>query len=246
MEPVRPAFLPRGSLSREEMESLQHEISSAAIFRDEGPFNRKDESATASLRIAGVDQGFEGDTATSAIVVLEGDTVVERAHASEPVEIPYIPGLLAFREGGAIVSAFEAIEQKPDLVLVDGCGRMHYREAGLATHIGVLFDIPTIGVAKNILCGEPRESLADPLPAGDRVAIEADDEMTTETGTLIAYAVQTRQFDSPNRHVNPVYVSPGHRVSAETAADVVEAQSTEYKLPEPIRQADAAAADLVE
>jgi deoxyribonuclease V len=99
-------------------------------------------------------------------------------------------------------------------------------------------------VAKSLLCGEPRESLAEPLAAGERVAIEADGDVSAPEGTVIGYAVQTRQYDSPNRHVNPVYVSPGHRVSAETAADLVLACTAGYKLPEPTRLADRAAGDL--
>jgi deoxyribonuclease V len=103
--------------------------------------------------------------------------------------------------------------------------------------VGVTLDVPSVGVAKNLLCGRPRES-TEGLPAGARVVIEADTDVTTPAGTVIGYAVQTRQFDSPNRHVNPVYVSPGHRVGAATAADLVERLCAGYKLPEPTRLAD--------
>jgi deoxyribonuclease V len=190
--------------------------------------------------VAGVDQAFVGDRAVSAVVVLRDGAVVERVHAVEPTDIPYIPGLLSFREGGAVLSAFAALECEPDLAFVDGSGRIHFREAGLATHIGATLDLPAVGVAKTLLCGTPRESLDRKLPAGTRIPIEADaDVETADPGTVIGYALQTRQFESDGRHVNPLVVSPGHRVSAATAADLVAACAAGYKLPEPTRLADA-------
>lgn len=237
MEIVHPEFVPDPSLSREEMERLQGEIVTAATFSDDFEFDPAGDGDRAPL-VAGVDQGFDGDEATSAIVVLRGERIIERVHATAPAAIPYVPGLLSFREGGAILAAFERLDTDPDVVFFDGSGRIHFREAGLATHIGVTLDVPAVGVAKSLLCGRPRESLADPLPEGTRVPIEADDEVTAPNGTVIGYAVQTRQYDSGNRHINPLYVSPGHRVSAETAADLVERHARGYKLPEPTRLAD--------
>jgi deoxyribonuclease V len=109
----------------------------------------------------------------------------------------------------------------------------------------VTVDRPSVGVAKSLLCGTPRESVAGGLPAGERVAVEADGSVEScEAGTVIGYAVQTRQYDSPNRHVNPLYVSPGHRVSAGTAVDLVARCRAGYKLPEPTRLADAYADDM--
>lgn len=217
------------------MEALQRRIATTASFADDPGFSP---TALDDALVAGVDQAFTDDEAVSAIVVMRADEVVERVTAARPLAVPYIPGLLAFREGGPILAAFEELTTTPDLVLFDGSGRIHYREAGLATHIGLMLDRPSIGVAKRLLCGQPREPLDDPRPAGDRVAIEADDAVTAPAGTVIGYAVQTRQFDSPSRYVNPVYVSPGHRVSAETAVECVLALCRGYKLPEPIRQAD--------
>jgi deoxyribonuclease V len=175
---------------------------------------------------------------------MRGGEVVERVHAVEPVGIPYIPGLLSFREGVPVLAALAHLEADPDVVLVDGSGRIHFREAGLATHVGVTVDVPAIGVAKSLLCGRPREPLVDPLPAGARVAIEADGDLTAPDGTVVGYALQSRQYDSGNRHINPLYVSPGHRVSAATAADVVARCVGDYKLPEPTRLADAHADDV--
>lgn len=246
MQPVRPEFVPDASLSREEMESLQRDIAAAAVFEDDLDVALQSTTFGEQAVVAGVDQAFDGDTATSAIVVMRGDEVVERVHATEPTEIPYIPGLLSFREGGAILAAFERLDSEPDIVLVDGSGRIHFREAGLATHIGVTLDVPTVGVAKRLLCGRPRESLDAPLAEGERVAIEADADVTAPDGTVIGYAVQTRQYDSGSRYINPLYVSPGHRMSAETAADVVTQYAVGYKLPEPTRLADAYAGELTD
>jgi deoxyribonuclease V len=255
MEVVRPEFVPDPALSRDEMEALQRDIAADAVFTDDLSFDpalvcegdaeqqrlgAEPASSTGDPPlVAGVDQAFVDDRAVSAIVVSRGSDVVERVSAVVDTEIPYIPGLLSFREGGAILAAFEALESDPDLALVDGSGRIHYREAGLATHIGLALDLPTVGVAKSLLCGTPQRSLDEKFPVGVRIPIEADAKVeTAEPGTVIGYALQTRQYANADRHVNPLYVSPGHRFSAETAADVVEGCCAGYKLPEPTRLAD--------
>ncbi|WP_128223570.1 endonuclease V [Halobacteriaceae archaeon SHR40] len=240
MEPVYPDFVPDPADSHSEMESLQVDIADTAIFADAFETDIFDSHAL----VAGVDQGFDGDDAISAIVVMRDGHVVERVHASVPTQIPYIPGLLSFREGEAILAAFAKLETEPDVALFDGSGRIHFREAGLATHIGVTLDLPSVGVAKSLLCGRPTESLDDPLPVGSRVPIVADGNVTAPDGTVIGYALQSRQYDSGNRYINPLYVSPGHRISAETAADLVEGCCAGYKLPEPTRLADSYAAEL--
>jgi len=262
MDLARPAFVPDPSLSRDDMEALQRDIAAAAVFSDDldcdpaalrlgsvvDPATDDDQTRLAvgdAPAIAGVDQAFVDDRAVSAIVVVRDGAVVERAHAVVETEIPYIPGLLSFREGGAILAAFSALSTTPDLAVVDGSGRIHFREAGLATHVGVALDLPTVGVAKNLLCGRPAHPIPEEgLPAGERVAIEADADVTAPDGTVIGYAVQTKQYESSRRHVNPVYVSPGHRANAETAADVTLQCAAGYKLPEPTRLADAYADDL--
>ncbi len=258
---MRSRFFPSADLSREEMEQLQRDIASEAIFTDDIDFDPETacegvetaETTGGDERlvepddqplVAGVDQAFHDGNAVSAIVVLRDGEVIERASAVVPTEIPYIPGLLSFREGGAILAAFEALESEPDVAFFDGSGRIHFREAGLATHVGVTLDLPSLGVAKKLLCGTPVESLGDPMKAGRRVAIQSNEDVTAPDGTTIGYAVQTRQFDSGNRHINPVYVSPGHRLSAETSADLAEACSAGYKLPEPTRLADSYADEV--
>ena len=251
MPSPRPDLAPDPGLERDEMEALQREIADAAVFEDDYAFDPSalgdPLASTASAGeppvVVGVDQSFltneagDQDRALSAVVAMQGGEVIERVHAVTPLEIPYIPGLLSFREGRPILEALEELAVEPDLVLFDGSGRIHFRQAGIATHMGVVRDVPSVGVAKSLLCGSPREDLED-LPEGARVAIEANRRVDAPDGTLLGYAVQTRQYESPNRYINPLYVSPGHRVGPETAADVALALATSYKLPEPVRRAD--------
>ena len=235
-------FAPDPSLSREEMESLQRDIAAEATFADDTDLTPEDVRDGDAL-VAGVDQAFlldnDPERAISAVVVSRGGEVVERTHAVTELSVPYIPGLLAFREGGPILAALDTLESDPDLFLFDGSGRIHYREAGLATHVGVITDTPSVGVAKSLLCGEPRDSV-DGLAEGERVPIDGDDRMPTDE--VVGYAYQSRQFDSGR--INPLYISPGHRVSAETAVEFVAACGGSYKLPEPTRRADAYADEV--
>ena len=238
MDVVRSEFLPDASASRTAMEALQHDVAAAASFEDEFAFDAARVGRPEGPLVAGVDQAFLDDHAVSAVVVLRGDEVVERSYAVTPLEIPYVPGLLSFREGGPVVDALRELESDPDLVLFDGSGRIHYREAGLATHMGVVFDVPAVGVAKNLLCGSPERDVDD-LAEGECVPVLANGDVTAPDGEVIGYAVQSRQYDSGRQSINPLWVSPGHRVSATTAADVVLATTAGYKLPEPTRLADA-------
>jgi len=229
-------FFPRNA-SRDEMIELQRGIAKRAVFEDDLA-DRNLDAETAS--VAGVDQAFarDGEVAVSAAVVLRGSEVVETATARRETEIPYIPGLLAFREGRAVTSAVERLDSLPDVVLVDGSGRIHPRQAGLATHVGVALNVPTVGVAKSLLCGEPRRPF-DRLETGESVEVVADDDVEVPDGTVIGYAYQSKQYaDDASTSVNPLYVSPGHRVSAETAVNVVAEACDGYKLPDPVRRAD--------
>ena len=242
---ARPDLVPDPDRGREAMKAQQRDIASEARFEDDfefdpatiidGPLATPDEDPPL---VAGIDQAFLDDRVISAIVVSRGGEVVERVYAVTDLSIPYIPGLLAFREGGPILDAVTELSTTPDLFVFDGSGRIHFREAGIATHTGVVLDVPSIGVAKSLLCGTPTRSV-EGLAAGERVPIESDEDVTAPAGERIGYAVQTRQYDSPDRHINPLYVSPGHRVGAATAADLALALAEGYKLPEPTRRADA-------
>lgn len=231
-------LVPNAEVSRSEMESLQERVRDHAVFETRIQENL---DAHSSLTVAGIDQSFIGETALSAIVVMRGNEVIERVHDTSPLSIPYIPGYLAFREGPPIIQALTQLDSDPDVLVIDGNGRLHYREAGLATHVGVVVDVPAIGVAKSLLCGRPARPLDD-LSPGTRVPIQGTEEIETAGNGVIGYAVQTRQYESGNQRINPVYVSSGHRICGVDAVEFVLDQCAGYKLPEPIRLADQYAA----
>lgn len=262
-----PQFRPDPSHSQTRMQTLQRELAMTATFTDEFTFTpsavatdnapsltdglppaQSDSGGAGAPVVVGVDQAFlparDGpEEAVSAAVAIRNGAVIEYASARTPVSIPYIPGLLAFREGESLVAALDALTVEPDLIVCDGSGRIHFREAGIATHIGVLCDVPSVGVAKRLLCGTPAAPTAE-RPAGWRTPIRADDAIETVSGDdspVIGYAYQSRQYPN-SRRITPLYLSPGHRVSAATTVALVEALCAGYKLPEPTRLADAAAA----
>jgi len=145
--------------------------------------------------IAGVSQAFICNKIISAIITLDYGTldVKERAHAIETEDFPYIPTFLAFREGKAIISAYRRLppDERPDLLMFDRCGINHPRFAGLATHIGVLLDIPTIGVTKSILCGTYRQPA--PVNVGDsRPLVYAD--------RAVGWVLKSREGCNPHRN----------------------------------------------
>jgi deoxyribonuclease V len=175
--------------------------------------------------VAGVDVGFEDDerTARAAVVLLSfpGLELEGYAIARLPVRFPYVPGLLSFRESPVVLKAFEQLSSAPDLILYDGQGVAHPRRFGIASHVGLLLDIPTIGVAKSRLIGEHPKV---PAASGRWVPL-------TEADEIIGAVLRTRTG------VKPVYVSVGHRVSLETAVRYVLACCTRYRLPETTRWA---------
>lgn len=140
--------------------------------------------------------------------------------------LPYMPGFLAFREVPALVEAFEQLQVKPDLLMVDGHGISHPRGLGIASHLGVLLDCPTIGVAKSILVGKPASEPGNQV--GDFVPL-------VWRGKTLGAVVRTRS------NVAPVYISTGHKISLETAVEWVIRCLTRFRLPEPTRQAHQAA-----
>ncbi|MBI2913644.1 MAG: deoxyribonuclease V [Chloroflexi bacterium] len=148
---------------------------------------------------------------------------VEQHVVEAPVAFPYVPGLLAFREVPVLARAFRKLERAPDLLLVDGHGLAHPRRFGIACHLGLLLDVPTIGVAKSRLIGAAAEL---PTQAGALAEL-------TDGPDLIGLVLRTRDA------VSPVYVSVGHRVGLRQAAEWVLRLCRGYRLPEPIRLADA-------
>jgi deoxyribonuclease V len=177
-------------------------------------------------RVAGVDVGFEGEhhrIARAAVVVLSFPALepIDYAIARMPVAFPYIPGLLSFREVPVVLRALRALETEPDVFLVDGHGRAHPRRFGIASHLGVLLDRPTIGCAKSILCGTAAEP-ANQVGAWSPLLDGAEP---------IGAAVRTRAG------TKPIYISVGHRVSLERAIALVLQCCTRYRLPETTRYA---------
>ncbi len=152
--------------------------------------------------------------------------VVETAGAAARAAMPYVPGLLGFREVPALLAAWEKLRSKPDLVLVDGHGVAHPRRLGIAAHLGVVLDVPAIGVAKSVLVG------AEDPPLPDEAGAETP---LVWRGERIGTALRTR------RRANPLYVSVGHRVSLGTAVAWVRRATNTYRLPEPTRHAHLAA-----
>lgn len=178
-------------------------------------------------RIGGVDVAYPraGRRARGAAVVLDAATLdlAESATADLEVRFPYVPGLLAFREAPAALAALERLSSPPDLLLVDGHGLAHPRRFGLACFLGVHLELPTIGVGKSLLVGEHA-----PLPE-ERGAYRE----IMHRGEVVGAAVRTRAG------VRPVYVSVGHLLTLETAIDWVLRCTPRYRLPEPLRRADA-------
>lgn len=235
MEVQRPQLIPAEPPDRAEMHRLQVQVRRLARFEDE---NDRTTSVESGSVIVGADLAFDGDDAISAVVAMRDGETIEQATTRVPVAFPYVPGFLAFREARPITTVLAELSVTPDVLLCDGNGRIHPCEAGLATHVGVALDLPTVGVAKRLLCGWLEDPPDNPLPAGTRIPVLADADVDAPRGTRLGYAVQTRQWEGRAHAINPVYVSPGHRVSAEGAADLVLACCDGYKLPEPIRLAD--------
>ncbi len=155
-------------------------------------------------------------------VVLDGKECIDKSHISEKAPMPYIPGLLGFREAPSLFKAFLALKHKPDLIMVDGQGTCHPRGVGIASHIGLLLDIPTIGVAKTILIGKPKDLLGK--KRGSKTPLFHKDK-------IVAMLVRTKDG------CNPLIVSPGHKISLETSIELVLEHARGYRLPEPTRQA---------
>ena len=167
----------------------------------------------------------------AAVVVLEwpGLRVVETAGAEMRASMPYIPGFLGFREVPALLAAWAKLKAKPDLVMVDGHGIAHPRAFGIAAHLGVVLDIPSIGVAKSPLVGRPEAELGEEAGATQPLLWKG-----RRLGTVLR----------SKRRSNPLWISTGHRVALESAVGWVQSCDTGYRLPEPTRQAHLAANEV--
>jgi len=186
----------------------------------------KDDRLDAIRFVGGTDLGFEdeGRTARGAVAVLAFPSLelVDWAVARRPVAFPYVPGLLSFREIPALLDAWRKLRVRPDVVLCDGQGVAHPRRIGIASHFGLVADVPTVGVAKSRLVGTHR---VPALKRGSAARLMDGDEQ-------IGIVLRTRDG------VRPLYVSTGHRVSLPTAKKLVLACAPRYRLPETTRWAD--------
>jgi deoxyribonuclease V len=155
---------------------------------------------------------------------LEAQRVLEISFAATPPErlCPYVPGFLSFREAPTYLAALATLSDMPDLLLVDGQGVAHPRGLGIAAHLGVHLDLPSLGVAKSLLYGVPEGEL--PAAAGSAVPLIAK-------GAQVGWVYRSRA------RVNPLYLSPGHRLGVHESLALVRALPTPTKLPEPLRQA---------
>lgn len=205
------------NLAPKEAVALQRELAGRVVLRDEVPDPVR--------LVAGVDVSCSRfATRVYAAVILwdmTGGEVVEKAGAVLAHPFPYVPGLLSFRELPVVLKAFRGLQQVPDVVLVDGQGIAHPRRLGLASHLGLWLDLPTIGCAKSRLCGEHTE------PGWQR----GEWTSLVDDGKEIGRVLRTR-----NR-IKPLFISPGHQVGFDRAVQIVLACGRGYRLPEPTRLA---------
>lgn len=206
----------RWDVDPNEAESIQRELAESVEAR-----NR----IRGDMRlIAGLDVAYEtgGDRVFAAVVVmdLESQETIETAVEVDTITFPYVPGLFSFRELPPLSKALSKLQTSPDLLVCDGQGVAHPRRFGLASHVGVLFDVPAIGCGKSCLLGEYNEPASDrgsqsPLCDGDEVV-----------GTVLR----------TQAGVKPLFVSVGHRVSLDTASNWILRLADQYRQPEPIRR----------
>ncbi len=201
----------------DEAKALQRELASKIVLEDQ----------LGEVRyVAGVDMAInEGNGMARAAVVLLSypDLVILEKHVyEEPLRMPYIPGLLSFRELPSVLGALQQLKQKPDLVMADGQGIAHPRRLGIAAHLGLWIETPTIGCAKSLFVGTYE-------PVGEEVG---DWSPLVDRHETIGAVLRTRA------KVKPMFISPGHKISLASSIKYVLACGRGYRLPETTRQAD--------
>ncbi|MDI9570555.1 MAG: deoxyribonuclease V [Pseudomonadota bacterium] len=205
-------------IPREDAVPLQNDLRSRLILADPSP-------ALGISHIAGADVSYDRHSdlffAVAVLLSYPDLTVREETQAMRRVRFPYVPGLLSFREGPILLEALEKLSIVPDAVMFDGHGIAHPRGFGLACHLGLWLDRPSIGCAKSRLVGDYR---TPGLEAGD-------DEPLVHKERIVGVVLRTK------RRVRPVFVSPGHRIGISGARDIVLSCCRGYRLPEPLRQA---------
>jgi deoxyribonuclease V len=176
--------------------------------------------------IAGADIALDQDTnkGYAGVIVYRFPELikVERCHAVADITFPYIPGLLAFREAPVLLKAFDALKHEPDVIIFDGQGIAHPRRLGIATHMGLLLDKPSIGCAKSRLIGRFEEP---GTRAGEYSPLE-------DSGEVVGAVLRTRD------NVNPVFISPGHKIDLSLSIKIIMKCVDGYRIPKPTREAD--------
>lgn len=207
------------NLSVQEAQDIQNQLRSKVIAKDDLPTHPV-------TTVAGVDVGFANKfkitCAAATVFSFPELELIETAIAQLPTTFPYVPGYLSFREIPTILEALQQLSHVPDLILCDGQGYAHPRRFGLACHLGVLLDRPTIGVAKSRYIGTYQDV---PNKKGSWVYLYDNDE-------IIGAVVRTRS------NVKPLFISVGHRISLPTAIAYTLNCTTKYRLPETTRLAD--------
>lgn len=198
--------------------TIQKDLAARLIFTDS--------ACTAFPKyIAGADISYsKGDNLFfAAVVVLDYQSmdVIEESTSSGHIDFPYIPGLLSFREGPLLLRAFEKLRLEPDIIIFDGQGIAHPRGIGLASHLGLFLDTPSIGCAKTKLTGAC-ETPEDEFGASSPII---------RAGNIIGAALRTK------KNVKPVYISQGYKIGLNASLDIVLSCMRGYKLPEPTRKA---------
>jgi deoxyribonuclease V len=183
--------------------------------------------------VAGVDVAYAKNSnkliAAAVVIDFNSLNVIQKIVVEDTVQFPYIPGLFSFRELPAIAKSLELLQITPDLIICDGQGIAHPRRFGLACHVGVTFDIPTIGCGKNILLGTHDE-------VGE---IKGDYSPVFDNGEIIANALRTRD------NVKPLYLSTGHRVALCKASKIILNLCRKYRLPETTRISNSIVQSLI-
>jgi deoxyribonuclease V len=174
-------------------------------------------------KVAGADVSYYKNKMIAGVIVFEFPNLkaIEKQSFISPVNFPYIPGLLTFREGPSILAAFKKIKNEPDIILFDGQGIAHPRRMGIATHLGLFLDKPTIGCAKSRLSGK-YTSVGE--EKGDYALLKEGEE-------VLGAVLRTR------RRVKPVFISPGHKIDLSNSIEIVLKCIVKYRLPVPVREA---------
>lgn len=171
--------------------------------------------------IGAADQAFYKNFILSCVVVLNKEMqVVDESFSLCKETMPYVPGLLSFREGPPIIEAFKNLRTKPDVLLVDGCGINHFRSVGLATYVGVMLNTPTIGVSKKKLCGD----FSEPVKEGEA-------QKLVYKNKTVGFVLKSKQ------ETKPIFISPGTGISFKSSLEITRDCLIKHKLPEPIRVA---------